>query len=248
MKRLLLLIYVVFNIQIAEGQGFNEAYGSPVIVLIETDPWLMVVGSDVPTFALYENGQIIYRKNIENKFKYFEVKLSKDKTQQLIKTFGISDSLMKLPDFIEAAAATDQPTNVLLLNFDTLKEINVYGGLRYEKSAARVKTPTSFLMVYDKLIKYDDNNAIEWLPEKIEVMLTSYSYSPEKPLLWPSGWPGLKDSTTVKRSNDLYSVYLDKKYFADFIKLAKDLKQKQAVEVNGEKFSVSYRLPFPNIK
>src|SRR5947207_391514 len=35
--------------------------GRPVLVLVETDPWAMVLGSDSPRFALYENGLAIYR-------------------------------------------------------------------------------------------------------------------------------------------------------------------------------------------
>lgn len=57
MTKILLTLLLTFSLTISFGQTFNEKYGQPIIVLIETDPWLMVIGSDVPTFALYENGQ-----------------------------------------------------------------------------------------------------------------------------------------------------------------------------------------------
>jgi hypothetical protein len=52
----------------------------------------------------------------------------------------------------------------------------------------------------------------------------------------------------VKRSDRLYSLYLDKKQLEELRRLLSSLKKKQAVEVNGRKFSVSYRLPFPNLR
>jgi hypothetical protein len=247
MKKFIIIIFFLFSLT-SFGQHYNEKYGQPLVVLIETDPWLMVIGSDVPRFALYENGQIIYRKLIDKRYKYFEVKNDKAKTQSIIKTFGITDGLMKQPDYITASNGTDQPTNILLLVFDTIRQIKVYGNLAYPKSDARTKTPKDFLSVYDNIVQFDDNAASEWLPDTIEVMATKYSYSPEKPLKWNSEWGDINSATTVKRNEDLYSIYIDKKYFDEFIKLLRSLSQKQGVEINGEKYSLTYRLPFPNLR
>ena len=196
---------------------------------------------------LYENGQIIYKKIVDKKTKYFEVTNDKETTQKIIKSFGITDNLMKQEDYIEASTATDQPTNVLLLNFDPVRQLSVYGQLRDLKNKARQKTPTDFIDVYDKIIKFEDNKAIEWLPDAFEVMATKYSYAPEKSLKWHSEWNDIKSETTVKRNEDLYSIYLEKKYYKEFIELLKNTKEKQAVEINGEKYSLTYRLPFPNL-
>ncbi|MBB6613156.1 hypothetical protein H7F15_19105 [Pontibacter sp. Tf4] len=230
------------------GQEWNEKYGQPIVVLIETNPWLMVIGSDVPTFALYENGQIIYKKAVKKKWEYFEVTNDRETTQKIVKSLGITDSLMNQPDYIEASGWTDQSTNILLLNFDTLRQISVYGSLSEKKSEAREKTPKDFINVYDNIKKFESKEAKDWLPDNIEVMLTDYSHSPEKPKEWPENWPNLKSEATVKRSESLYSLFLPKENFEDFIKLISDLKEKQAVEINGKKFSVSYRLPFPNLR
>jgi hypothetical protein len=78
-------------------------------------------------------------------------------------------------------------------------------------------------------------------------MATKYSYAPEKSLKWNSKWNDIKSETTVKRNEDLYSIYLDIKYYREFIELSKSVKEKQAVEINGEKYSLTYRLPFPNL-
>ena len=229
------------------GQTLNQKYGQPIVVLIETDPWLMVIGSDVPTFALYENGTIIYKKVVDKRWKYFEITNDRENTQKIIKSFGITDSLMKQPEYTEASNSTDQPTNILLLNFDTLRQISVYGRLR-TTSEDRQKTPKDFLTVFDNIIKFENSSAKEWLPDTVEVMATKYSHSPVKPLKWNKEWNDISHNTTVKRNDNLFSIYLDKKYFQDFIKLLKSLKEKQAVEINGEKYSLTYRLPYPNLR
>jgi len=66
-------------------------------------------------------------------------------------------------------------------------------------------------------------------------------------LKWNIKWNDIKSESTVKRNEDLYSIYLDKKYYKEFIELLKNMKEKQAVEINGEKYSLTYRLPFPNL-
>ncbi len=248
MTKYLATILLTFTLTFSFGQTFNEKYGQPIVVLIETDPWLMVIGSDVPTFSLYENGQIIYKKVIDKRWKYFEVKNDRETTQKIIKSLGISDSLMKQQDHIEASSWTDQPTNIMILSFDTVRQISVYGRIRDPKNEARHKTPKDFLSVYDNIIKFESDSAEEWLPDSFEIMATKYSYSPEKPLKWNKEWNNINSKTTVKRGEDLYSIYLDKKYFEEFIKLLKSLKEKQAVEINGEKYSLTYRLPFPNLR
>lgn len=246
MKKTLLLLLSICTVAISCKPQHKTGYGSPLVVLTETDPWLMVVGSDSPTIAIYENGQVIYKKPADDKAEYYKVNLSHEDLLQTINNLGINDCLKRLPKHIDVSRATDQPTAKLFLNLDSVKIINVYGQLR--RARDRDKAPACFINAFNNLIKYQHDRAKEWLPDSIEVMLTNYSYSPEKPLAWPAAWPDLKNKTTIKRGDDLFSIYLDKKYYSAFIKLNSSLKENQAVLVNGQKFSVSYRIPFPNLK
>jgi hypothetical protein len=193
------------------------------------------------------NSFIIYKRVESGKAKFFEVKLNEEETQKAVYSLGLNDSLMKLPGFIETTSKPDQPTNELVLSFDSTKIVSVYGNLRVDQKA-RKETPKSFLMVYDRIVRYESSKAREWVPATIEVLLSDYSNSPEVPQKWPKAWPDLKSSKTVKRSDKLYSLYLDKKQLEELKKLLGSLKKKQAVEVNGRKFSVSYRMPFPNLR
>jgi Zn-dependent M28 family amino/carboxypeptidase len=78
---------------------------------------------------------------------------------------GITDSLMRGGTYFNVVNATDQPTT-LLLNFDSVKQIQVYGELRNTKED-RARTPKEFLAVYDRLIHYEDPAAKAWLPDSI---------------------------------------------------------------------------------
>jgi hypothetical protein len=228
------------------GQQFDNNYGKPLIVLTETDPWAMVIGSDVPTFALYEKGQIIYKVIEQNQLKLYEVVLKKDELQKMIQSLSISDAFYKLQDNITAAEFTDQPSNILTLNIKQKKSINVYGMLN-GNSEARKKIPGDFLIVYDNIKKYKSSSAKEWLPPKIEVMFWDYHNAPDK-RAWLKGFPDLNSPSTNKRSSGIYSVYIDKSKFDQFKNYFSSLGIREAVEINGKKMSVSYRLSFPNIK
>ena len=115
------------------GQEWNEKYGAPIVVLIETDPWLMVIGSDVPTIAIYQYGDVIYKRIENKKMNYYSVKLDTSETQELIYSLGISDSLIKMADYTNATDWTDQPTNELILNFDSARVKRVYGNFPSNK-------------------------------------------------------------------------------------------------------------------
>lgn len=244
--KLFLLILTVFSVVAYGQQQYDSTYGKPLIVLVETDPWAMVIGSDVPSFALYENGQIIYQQ-IENKrVKIYEVTLSKAELQNVIKSFEITDRVFKLPNYIEAASKTDQPTNVLTLNFDSTKIIAVYGRVGTNPEV-RKSAPKQFLAVYDNIKKYKNDSAKAWFPDRFEVMFWDYNYAPNK-RPWVEDFPDLKSPTTVKWDNDMYSVYIDKKNYDEFEKYYSSMGEKQAVEINGKKMAIDYRLPFPNLK
>lgn len=228
------------------GQQFDSTYGKPLIVLTETDPWLMVIGSDVPTFALYEKGQIIY-KSIENKkLKIYEVTLTQEELKKVIESLLISKSIYSLKDDITASDWTDQPSNDLYLNITTTKNISVYGSLN-DNGESRKKTPKEFLTVYDNIKKYKNNRAKEWLPKTIEVMFWDYNYAPNK-RPWIKGFPDLNSKMTVKFDNDSYSVFIDKEKFMEFKKYYSSMGEKEAVEINDRKMAISFRLPFPNLK
>lgn len=213
--------------------------------MTERNPWSMVIGSDVPTFYLYETGQIIY-KNLENEdLKIHEIQLTEQELRKVIQSLSISSDIYNLPNDITVANQTDQPTAELVLDIKTRKTISVYGDLDSD-SEVRKRIPSVFLGVYDNIKKYKNDLAKDWFPDKIEIMFWDYDYAPNKKL-WPKKFPDLRSTSTIKRG-DMYSLYIDKTDFDEFKEYYSSLGEKEAVEINGKKMAISYRFPFPNIK
>lgn len=220
----------------------SENQLKPVILLYERNPWLMVGGSDSPTFALYENGKAIFLTPAQ---RYASVSLEEKERDELIASLQLDQGFFELADHYETVSKTDQPTNALIVRYqERSKRVVVYGGIRNDPEA-RAKTPPAFLGVFDRLISYQNSQAKRWLPERIEVLVWLFNYAHGAPRPWPKGWPDLYDPATKKRQ-ELYSIYLSSSHFDELMKLLSSLQQDQALLMNGKKWAISFRLPFPH--
>jgi hypothetical protein len=245
--RIIILLFLASLITFTvSGQIRNTEYGNPIVALIETDPWLWVMESDVPTIALYDSGHIIFKKGDKTDSIYYTVRLDSSEMQALVFELGLTDSLLEMPNYTKASTYTDQPDNILILNFEKFYMKKVYGNLRSMKSGARDKTLNAFIRVYDKLIHYSNSSATEWVPEYVEIMIQK-TKSKKEAFHWPDDWPDLNSKTTLKRIRGQYSIYLE---YAKFVALTKQLnssKQGHLIEIDGKRFFAFYRFPFPNM-
>jgi len=241
MKRLLFLFSFITG-QIAFGQKtIDSSFGKPLLLYTVYDPWAMFMGADGPLLTIYESGNVIFWKDREYKI----VQLDKEERNALISGMNLSDTFFLRSRGIQATLSTDQPSYVLETNFDTLKYFSVYGSMN--DKYVRKNIPQQLSKIYDLVIDFDHDNAISWIQDKIEVMLSDYSYSPEAPLAWPSNWPNLSSAETSTHQNGVTSIYLDKKYLNDLKRLLKKRKEMQAIEISGKKFYAEYRFPLPNL-
>ena len=248
-KQLLILCFLIL-VTFTNLECLSESKTrKPHIILVERNPWAMVIGSDSPTFALYDDGFTIFYDKKEG---YKSVVLSKKE----IKSFKVKKSFYKLKEYYEVIGATDQPDNIICVwNKGQRKMVDVYGFIRpgernkeFEEEIQhfRNNVPTEFLSLYDKIIKFNHIKSQKWLPERIEVMFWPYEHSPEEPYIWPENWPNIETVGTKKRHKDSYSIYLNSSYYNDLLKILKERKRKQAILMNGRKWAISYRFPFPN--
>jgi hypothetical protein len=238
----LLLFFALFLGQISSAQKMRDSsFGRPVLIYTVYDPWAVFMGADGPILSVYESGKVIFWKNRE----YRIAQLTKEEKDELLNELNLSDTFFLKSKDIQATFSTDQPTYVLETNFDTLKYFSVYG--RMNEKESRKNIPKQLSKIYEAILAFDNDDAITWIPEKIEVMLSDYAHSPETPLKWPGNWPDLNSPETVIRQTGVTSIYLDKKYFGDLKKLLRKRKEKQAIEINGRKFYAEYRFPLPNL-
>jgi hypothetical protein len=212
-----------------------------IVMLTEHNPWLMVVGSDSPSFVLYRNGVVIYLKN-----KVYRTSiLSKDEIDALTRQIDLRE-LERLTDSYSWSDWTDQPDNVIVFQTgDTRKKISVYGNLRPSEPPAQAPAPAKLYFALQTLLNYDAPRSVEWKPDFIEVMVWPFDYAKGKPAIWPSKLPGLSDPNTVRRKNTI-SLFIPESQSNELSAFLKGLKPTQAVLIDKRKWAISTRWPFPH--
>lgn len=212
---------------------------APLLVLLETDPWAMVIGSDSPAFALYEDGRAIYR----TKSGYRSVRLDRAQLDRFLKSLDL-ESLARIAGGYTATQWTDQPQTWLLAYAgESPAFIWVYGSL--EQKDVRAKLPPEILEVRDELRAFQGADASEWLPEDVEVMIWPYDYAPEPSIVWPKRWPGI-DAPTTRRRGESFSLFVPSAEIESLRAFLAGRNEKGAVEIGGKKWAASLRLPFPH--
>lgn len=255
MKKLLgLCLLLVFAAppKLALGESMNpkEKSGAPIplLVLIEYNPWLTVIGSDSPRFALYQDGTVIFLRQKEKSAELFSVKISPSEVDRWIgpKTLRAFEGQKSR---YTAYGATDLTTSRFLLrtNEGSYKEVSIYGlDVVMEKEEKPFETiPGPILDLYQSMISYDNPAARPWLPPEIEAMLWPFEHARGANQQWPKGWPGPNHPKAKKRRGDSYSVFLPNSSLNQLREMISKLGESRAIEIDGKKWAVSYRLPFP---
>ena len=227
-----------------------------IAVLLSTDPWLMVIGSDTPRFALYDDGYVIYAEQTSgDEHVHMVARLTPSELAE-VKAKLLTFTADPVPKQINVRPGlTDQPETHIALDVDGRKLVTyIYGRLgpvegRNVGRARKQDRANVLPAQVDGLIAYLSGfrvaNAQPWVPEQLEVMLWDYSYAPASSIQWPSNWPGLKAPTTRKRG-DAYSVFLPGTEEEALKAFLATRNEKGAVELDGKKWAVSYRRVFPS--
>ena len=228
----------------------SAAPPQPLVLLYVKDPWLMVIGSDSPRFALYDNGLVIYASGTKRPEEAFLSKqLSHTELEELLTTLDLERKLAGMDGKIfTTLSATDQPRSVLHYWVNGQhRTTEVYGPLhrRDPGDLGAEGAPKGVLDLFDLLMQFQAGGASPWLPPHIEVLIWPFDYSRETPRSWPEGWPRLNDPTTKKRGSELYCLSLESSHFSECLELLRGMTSNQAVLIEGKKWAISYRIPFP---
>lgn len=209
------------------------------LLLYERNPWLMVIGSDSPVFAHYSDGLTIFRSGDGFKFLY----LSDRESTGLMKRFSTVENMK---DYYSLTLQSDQPTYELYVRKAGMeKRVNVYGSLD-EADASRTALPKSLAGNIHYLASFSRDNAADWSPRYLEVMIWPYEHAAEDSIRWPKGFPDVSSPSTVKRSATSYSIYLPNSKQKKFVLFIKTLREKGTALISGKKWAVSMRSPFPH--
>jgi hypothetical protein len=219
----------------------TSAVAKPSIVLIEYDPWAMVIGSDTPTFALYEDGTVIYRSADRQQH---VVKLPPTERAALGRDLGVSE-LAGLNDGYRASYASDQPTNRVCVWTPTRKCVAVYGSLRSRSRAfpgePKNVVPATFQRAFERMIAFSHPAAKRWLPPQLEIMIQPFSADTK--VEWPQTW----GTAQLTKHGGTEEVFLDGRFEDELRALfQKNRGQRWVLVIDGRTWAVSgVRTPFP---
>ena len=244
----LFLFLLLFIGQCSFGQA-DTSFGKPIFWYRVSDPWAMFMGAEGPPFILYDNGKILFWKSGG----YNVTQLDEGEKMELISELNLGDTLFQKSRFYNVTnsepnveiMATDNPSYSVFVKLDTLVRVSIYGYISSKKY--RKRFPSQVLKIHDFILNFDADKYIKWVPEKIEVMLSNYSHSPDTPIQWPTNWTDLNSPDTRKQGGYVTSIFLDKKYFNQLTNLIKKRREKQAFEINGKKYFIGYRFPIPGL-
>ena len=229
-----------------QAQDLPAPGARPVAVLITYDPWAMVVGSDAPSIAAYDDGTILFRRQVsKGRYEYAAVH-DRRALDQLAGTPEQRRAFATAQDRYELSHATDQPTTRLCLWLDTGRKCTSIYGLSEAEARQADSVPLQAAGIVRSLARFSDPNARAWWPGQIEVMLWPYDHSPVEPAKWPEEWPDLDDPSTVARSETLFSVFVPSSQRERLLSFVQQLGERQAVEIRGRKWSIGLRVPFPH--
>lgn len=226
---------------------------APLAVLIEENPWLWVIGSDVPSVALYDDGLLIYHDaTITNDFPFRSVRLQTQELRELCESIGPTEEFDKLHPCFDLAGGFDLPsTKLYLSDGKTHKMVSLYGTriddghLLVCDNNTNIVAPKEFIRVQTLLSGLSYKGADPWIPEYYEIMIWPYDYAPNQ-RNWPDTFPGLKDRLTLQRKKGAYSLYIQGSRKAELAEFLSKSRDKEAVVIDGKKWAVSVRPVFPN--
>ncbi|AWI10153.1 hypothetical protein [Ereboglobus luteus] len=217
-----------------------------------------------PSFVLYDDGTIIcYHKpaygewpQIEKLYTTRKVVDAKKKSEELL-SFDLSAAKS---DYALTAATCQNETII----WTPAKKIKIYGEWkeprRFDPSmknnpkfAGLIKRENELWKtlpdgIRQTLLNIEKEILIAgtpWLPEKIEIILSSYEHSPAKSVNWPKDWPSLNDKSTIKHSDSNYRILFPTKRLAELETFLASREINGPVLIDGRKMSALYRFPLP---
>ncbi|MDB4933592.1 MAG: hypothetical protein JWP87_564 [Labilithrix sp.] len=230
--------------------GLEALVHKPILVLYDIDPWLMVMGSDVPRITIYEDGlSILFRPRPRAPAERLVAHLGRDDVAHLLERVRAT-GVDNIASYTDICHCSDGPTTTILYRTGAYwRSISMYGmtpeGLPTAMPSA--PPPRAFVDARKLLADFSPTKTETWSPELIEVMLGAFEYSSMKPLAWPSDVPS-PPAAAAAPDGVIPGVYKHRVagIHEDKLRaLERSLDPHQAVLVNGHKWSLGIKVLLP---
>jgi hypothetical protein len=226
----------------------TDARRHPLIALYERDPWLMVVGSDVPSVVVYEDGSVLYVRPSSDGGppKQLEGHLAREEAKALAET---TIGLISADEVHVEVNWTDQPTTEILARSPASGgwTANSYYGLSRRGLSHKEPGEAFESRFYDavkKLAALDPPGATVWRPETIEIMLWDFSHARGE-VAWPKAVPA-PPAKVKPPERGVYKHFIDGQYEQPMREFLAAQPGTTAIALNGRKCSVGVRRVVPD--
>ena len=231
----------------------------PLAVLIEHNPWAMVIGADTPRAEIFTDGTFIRLDagDPARAPRLFVSQLTPAELARVGKAIRPSAAFWRLKDQYNVAPnVTDQVTTELVVREgERAKQVYVYGYAPEEWKPPAYTVlpggewnadalPEEFDRICRLLVALKPTHEVPWLPRYVEVMIWPYEYSPDAPLVWPERWPGLTSPMAFPRGES-WSLILPGSEFAALEAFVAGRGERQAILIDGKKWAIDYRPVMP---
>src|SRR6266850_970094 len=111
MRTLIAIIIGLCLRGVCTAAEFNPFDGpKPIAIFIQTNPWAMVIGSDTPRVAVYESGEVVFAKKLNDRLAYHFIALDKSELEKVREQFKPVLALKEVkPGYNVRPNLTDQP-------------------------------------------------------------------------------------------------------------------------------------------
>jgi len=223
----------------------------PIAVMLQENPSAPVVGAETPRIAIYENGDVIYSRGGPGPKQdtYFYAELSFPALADVIGHLKPVTDLKKLKSTYSLSGGGG--ATLFYLRVDNKTVVTSVHGLRPQDDRVDFqgrgidKIPVELRQLYHYLLTVDFNPTRPWHPIYVEAMIWPFEGDPDKLLRWPKDWPDLDSDRAIKRKSG-YSIFLDGSKRDDLKQFLAGEKEKDAVLIDGRKWTASSRSVFPS--
>lgn len=238
--------------------GFDPFDGPrPLVVYVRPDHWAMVIGSDNPLVAIYENGDVIFPKGVGGRLRYHHASLDASALEDVrrrVQAIGRVTALKRTYEI--GRRAEDKPHAVFYLRDRDREMAVLVDGLDYPRwrpgppdtaPPGPNHPPRELLQLHEWLSSFDAHASAEWTPKYVEVMLWNFALAPGPPVPWPSTWPTLASERAVRRGEASWSIFLDAALLPELRRFVASARGRNAVVgLDGMKLAIDYRFTFPS--